>query len=123
VAARVFTEAEIEKILLEHRYLLGADAVCKKWRITRGALRAWKAAHGSPRAGLRELVIVALVGGPIGDPAELVAWLDYQDHAVYSRREIGRVLAGLVKAGIAVKRADGYRYDRSHARRGRGFVF
>jgi len=121
-----FSSDEIRSILLEHRYLAGADAICAKWGITRSRLRAWKRDHGFEhlRAGLRELVIVALWSSPVRDPAELVSFLDYQNHAVYSPEEIGRVLAALVAEGKAVRRAGAWHYDKKRlARAPRPFVF
>ena|SRR5688572_30454751 len=122
--AQSFTNEEIKKILLEHRYLLDADALCKKWGITRNRLRTWKREHrfDGVRGGLRELVIVALRACPVRDPADLVAFLDMQDHAVYTPEEIARVLDALVAEGIAERRKDSWRYDEKRLARER-FVF
>jgi hypothetical protein len=123
-SAPAFTEDEIRRILLEHRYLLDADAITKKWGITRNRLRAWKKEHGFEylRGGLRELVIVALRACPVRDPADLVAFLDMVDHSVYSEEEITSALDGLVTEGIAEKKNGTWRYDEDRLARER-FAF
>ncbi len=124
--AVAFSDAEIRSILLEHRYLATADAICAKWGITRSRLREWKRDHGFAyvRGDLRELVIVALWSGPAREPADVVSFLDWQDHAVYSPDEIRRVLDALVVEGRAVRRGGAWHYDKKRlARSRRPFVF
>jgi hypothetical protein len=120
-----FSDEEISSILLEHRYLASADAICEKWGIPRSRLRTWKREHRFEylRAGLRELVIVALRAGPVRDPAELVTFLDYQDHTIYTPAEIRGALEALVKEGKAVERDGGFHYDEGRLTRERPFIF
>lgn len=121
--AVAFSDEEIANILLEHRYLAGADAICQKWGITRDRLRTWKRDHLCLRAGLRELVIVALRAGPVRDPAELVSFLDYQDHAIYTPAEIKGALDALVNEGKAAWRDGAWSYDEARVERERPFIF
>lgn len=122
-----FAPSEIRSILLEHRYLSPAAAVCEKWGITASCLRRWKREHRFAylAGSLRELVIVALHSSARGvrDPAELVGFLDMQDHTVYSPAEIGAVLDALVAEGKAVKRGGAWRYDEARLARARPFIF
>ncbi len=119
-----FTPEEIRKILLEHRYLMDMAAIVKKWGITMNRLRTWKK---DPRfrtvsGSLRELVIVALRACPVRDPADLVAFLDMQDHAVYTPEEIRAALDALVAEGKAEKHGGAWRYNEARLARER-FVF
>jgi hypothetical protein len=109
---RAFTDEEIDKILLEHRYVLKADETCAKWGISRGTLRKWKRERGPVCAGLRELLIWALLSGPIRYPARIANWLDYMNHDIYTPREIRAALNALVRQGIAARTANGWRYRR-----------
>ena len=68
------------------------------------------------------LVIVALRACPVRDPADLVAFLDMQDHAVYSPEEITRALDALVAEGKALREKGAWRYDEARLARER-FVF
>ena len=125
MTAPAFSHAEIRKILLEHRYLAPADATCAKWGITRSRLRAWKREHRFEylRAGLRELLIVALRSGPVRDPAELVSFLDMQDHTLYAAKEIADALDTLVVEGKALRGDGAWQYDEGRLERERPFVF
>jgi hypothetical protein len=123
--AVAFSDEEIKNILLEHRYLERADAICQKWGISRDRLRTWKRdpRFAPLRAGLRELVIVALRAGPVRDPAELVSFLDHQDHAIYTPAEITGVLDALEQEGKAARRDGAWHYDEARLGRGRPFIF
>ena len=124
--APVFSEQEIRRILLEHRYLMKADELCAKWEISRATLRAWKKVGRFDylSGDLRELVIAALASGASATLARLAGWADYQDHSPYSEAEIRVVVNGLVKDGIAAW--DGknvVRYAPSESRLAGRFVF
>jgi hypothetical protein len=115
--------SEIRSILLEQRYLAPVAAVCKKWGITASRLRTWKREHGAVSGSLRELVIVALQSSTVGDPAELVSFLDMQDHCIYTPAEIAAVLDGLVAEGKVLKRDGVWSYDQARLARERPFIF
>ncbi len=115
-------------MLLEHRYLSNADALCAKWEISRATLRAWKKVGRFEylAANLRELVIAALATKERATLASLAAWADYQNHCPYTEAEIRVVVDGLVADGIAAWDANdenGVRYAPSNARLAARFVF
>lgn len=121
-----YSAPDIRRILLEHRYLLSADALCAKWEISRTTLRAWKksARFEYVRGDLREIVIAALAEGKAATLESLAAWADYQDHSPYAESEIRAVVDGLVKEGIAVWESEtAARYAPSPARQASRFVF
>lgn len=125
MGAPEFSDVEIRNILLEHRYLLPAEAICAKWGITRSRLRTWKREHRFEYlcGSLRELVIVALRSASVSDPAELVSFLDMQDHTLHAAKEIEDVLDALVVEG-KVRHGDGaWHYDEGRLTRERPFVF
>ena len=121
-----FSAPDIRRILLEHLYLLSADALCAKWEISRTTLRAWKksARFEYVRGDLREIVIAALASGTPATLQSLSAWADYQDHSPYAESEIRAVVDGLVKEGIAAWSDDAtVRYAPSAARQAARFIF
>ena len=99
--------------------------VCKKWGITVGTLRRWKREHRFEylRGDLRELVLVALCSSTVRDPADLVSFLDMQDHTIHSPKEIGDTLDALVVEGKALKRDGVWSYDETRLARERPFLF
>jgi len=121
-----FSEQDVRRILLEHRYLLKADELCTKWQVSRATLRSWKkSARFEYLCGdLRELVIAALASGGSATLPQLAAWADYQDHSPYSEAEIRAVVDGLVTEGIAAwDGKTGARYAPSTARKAAKFIF
>lgn len=121
-----FSERDIRRVLLEHRYLMSADEICAKWEISRAKLREWKKLGRFEylSGDLRELVIAALASGKKATLERLAAWADYQDHSPYSEAEIRVVVDGLVQDGVAVWDGDGtVSYAPSEARLAARFVF
>jgi hypothetical protein len=123
MAPRSFDDADIQRILLEHQLLSTEAQTCERWGLRVGTLRKWKRERKPWRAivGPREWLIVALWQAGEGGvaAAEMIGWLDYHDHAVYSEGEIAAWLDGLVGEGIA--RREGGRWV--YARDREGFVF
>lgn len=116
-------DADIRRILLEHQLLFTEAQTCERWGLGASRLRKWKRERRPWRvnAGPREWVIVALwhAGERGVAAAELIGWIDYHDHAVYSEAEIEAWLEGLVGEGIA--RRDGGTW--MYARDRESFVF
>lgn len=98
-------DADIRRILLEHQLIFTEAQTCERWGLGGSTLRRWKRERKPWRvnAGVREWVIVALwqAGGSGVAASELIGWIDYHDHAVYSEGEIAAWLDGLVGEGIA----------------------
>lgn len=119
-----FSPDEIRRILLEHQFLFTAREICAKWKIRPGTLVRWKKQFAPWRKAytLRELVIIALFYGG-GAPAEMLPFLDYRDHVVYSEDEVLTVLKTLQTEGIAVREGDTWAYNRSRLQGEWPFVF
>jgi hypothetical protein len=109
-------DADIRRILLEHQLLFTEAQTCARWGLGVSRLRKWKRRFKPWRAivGPREWVIVALWQAAERGVAasELIGWLDYHDHAVYSEAEIAAWLEGLVGEGIARRDADRWVFAR-----------
>jgi hypothetical protein len=124
--APAFSEQEIRRVLLEHRYLMTADELCAKWAISRATLREWKKVGRFDylSGDLRELVIAALASAGSATLERPAGWADYQDHSPYSEAEIRVVVDGLVAEGIAAWDGEnGVRYAPSESRLAGRFVF
>lgn len=109
-------DADIRRILLEHQLMFTEAQTCERWGLRVSMLRRWKRERRPWRvgAGPREWVIVALwqAGGSGVVAAELIGWIDYHDHAVYSVEEIAGWLDGLVGQGIARRESGRWVYAR-----------
>ncbi len=122
---REFTDDQIRKILLEHRYIYSADELCAKWQITRYRLRLWKKQFKYEYlvGDVRELVIVGLHHG-IHDLPTLMSFIDYLDHSAYSAKELTSILKRLQTDGIAIRKNDRWFYNSKHLRQhDRSFIF
>jgi hypothetical protein len=111
-----FDEAAIRRILLEHQ-LLGSEAqTCARWDLPVATLRKWKREREPWRVavGPREWLIVALWQSSEHSVAahDMIGWLDYHEHAVFTEAEIEAWLDGLVGEGIARRTSEGWAYAR-----------
>ena len=115
-----YTDDEIRRILLEHELVLKADAVCKKYGVTRARLRAWKKrfpVSPSLRDRLLEILHRTEAGLAAGDFEGLRSWLDHADKVIYNDAELTAALDGLVASGHAVREGGGWRYRPDPSRR------
>lgn len=121
---RDYSPADIRKILLELRYFYTVKQLCAKWHITPYRLRQWQQAlRGTPPiADRRELVIVAVHQGA-RTCADMIAYLDYVDHAVYTPDEINAVLDQLEAEGIALSHNGEWRYNQLHSVNDTAYIF
>jgi hypothetical protein len=121
---RVYTPAEIRKILLENCYCSTAAQVCAKWQITPYRLRQWKQQwnYAYLAGNTRELVIVALHQGASDVPA-IIRYLDYVDHAMYSTDKVLALLQQLQIDGIALNDGTRWLYSAAHSQHDRSFMF
>ena len=128
-----FDESEVRRILLEHQLLFTEAQTCARWGLGVSVLRKWKRERKPWRVGPgpREWLIVALyqAAEQAGEreqgvaASELIGWIDYHDHAVYSEAEIAAWLDDLVREGIAERVGERWRYATSRWVEGRRFVF
>lgn len=119
-----YTPADVRKILLELRYFYTAQQLSDKWHITPYRLRQWKRQwnYAYLTGTLRELVIVAVHQGA-QTSADVIAYLDYLDHAVYTADEISAVLAQLEAEELVVQRNGHWRYNQLHSANDTSFIF
>lgn len=120
----VYTDEEIRKILLEHRFLLTLDEVATKYGLSRYRLRKWKREHsfGYLRIADEEVALAGLYQGITTIPL-LIEFVDYVHKSRYTEPEMREMLGGLVHKGMV--RTDGnlWSYNHDRLREGRGFVF
>jgi len=83
-------------------------SACKRYGVTEGALRRAKKALGPVRLDLEDLVLSGLSKRKPATPADLQPYLDWLDHAVYSEKEILKVLKSLCAQGLACERKGGF---------------
>lgn len=120
----VYSPEDIRRILLEHQLLFTAHETCAKWDIRPGTLARWKRDQRPWRKpyGFRELLIVVLFRSG-GTPSEMIPYLDYLNHAVYTEEEIVQGLQRLEEEGIAVRDGNAWRYNRARLQGARPFIF
>ncbi len=119
-----YSDEEIRKILLEHRYFYTIDELCRKWSITTYQLRKWKKAfqYTCFIGEVRDMAVVALHSGAneicgIGD------FLDYLNHCRYTEAEIVEMLEELKAQGIAIQVNGAWLYDQSYSKDDTSFIF
>ncbi len=104
-----YSDDRIHRILLELRFLHTVQQTCAKWEVSAYQLRKWKKQRPGWRWTLEDLIIAAIHTGGWHAPADLIGWLDYQNHAVYSASEV-RELFDTLEARGEVRR-DGERFQ------------
>jgi hypothetical protein len=104
-----FTDDQIHRIRLECHYFFTIEQTCEKWGITPYRLRAWRKRDVcTVFHTLEDDIIACIHRGGWHAPAELIGWLDYRDHAIYSEEEVLRMFEVLEARGEV--RRDGDRF-------------
>jgi hypothetical protein len=111
-----YSDAEIRKILLEHRYFYTIDELCRKWSLTKYQLRIWKRAfqYTCFIGEVRDLAVVALHSGA-NEICNTRDFPDYLNHCFYSQTEIVEGLAQLSAQGLAIPVNGVWLYDKSYS--------
>lgn len=104
-----FSDDQIQRILLEYHFVHTAKEICAKWGITPYRLRKWKKDHRCAWT-LHDCIIAGVYRGGWHDPADLIGWLDYRDHAIYSRDQVLEMFEALEARGELRRQGDRWTY-------------
>jgi len=95
-----YTDDQIHRILLEGFFFFTAKELCEKWGITPYQLRKWKKQKvWKTLWTVDDCIIAAIHKGGLHAPADLIGWLDYRDHNIYSEAEVREMLERLEARG------------------------
>lgn len=120
----IYTPEQILRILKEHQLLFSAQELCERWKIRPGTLTRWKKQYAPWRKPytLRDLLIIVLYQGG-GRAQDMISYLDYRDHAIYSETELETELRGLERDGFARKEGERWVYNKSRISEEQRFIF
>ena len=104
-----FSNDQIERILLEKYFFFTIKETCEKWGITPYRLNKWnKESHR--RWEIEDAIIAGIHRGGWVEPAELIGWLDYRNHHIYSVEEITAMFEKLEARGEMKRDGDRWTY-------------
>jgi len=104
-----YADDQIQRILLEHHFCATAKDIQSKWGVSAHQLRKWKKTRPCPWT-LHDVIIAGIYQREWFEPADLVRWLDYRDHATYSSDEIRALLETLEQRGEVRRDGDRWQY-------------
>ncbi len=106
-----FTDDQIHRIRLEHCYFFTIAQLCERWGITRYRLQKWRKRQVcTVFLTLEDDIIAAIHRGGWHAPVDLIGWLDYRDHAIYSEAEVRELFENLEARGEVRREGDRFRY-------------
>jgi hypothetical protein len=106
-----YTDDQIHRILLEFRFFFTIRQICEKWGITPYRLRKWRKRDVcTVFSTLEDCIIAGIHRGGSHAPAELIGWLDYRDHAIYSEAEVLEMFEALEARGEVRRDGDRFAY-------------
>ena len=106
-----YTDDQIHRILLEWMFCCKAKELCAKWGISRYRLRKWGQRKPWKKFWtIEDAVIAGIYEGGWHAPAELIGWLDYRNHNIYSEAEVREMFETLEARGEVVRKGDRFKY-------------
>jgi hypothetical protein len=106
-----YTDDQIHRIFLEWYFFFTKKELCEKWGITQYRLAKWRQQRPWKTFWtIEDCLIAAIYKGGWHAPADLIGWLDYRNHNLYSEDEVREMFETLEKRGEVRRKGDRWTY-------------